>query len=272
MNGWLVPPGEPSKTADILFDFYMGNIELARPGRIETGRPRKDSLHFNDNGRLTAFSGIFSLSDIETSRSASPTSYEDSNPAQKPLPSVTPNEFANRYVSDIGAPFPAVHPDESSPSEDYFTIGENIRASCHRQRLTLLFLGNAARWLLIISLMSGRSASADHHSARQGGNGEEDVNMLESMGLSRNGSRGGREAFQQYNDQVVWKMLMGDDIEEGEGRIILHDQAVDFVPVPDNSRKDAGDDTLDHGRVHSRDHVRDHTHGHRGGINGKNRK
>jgi hypothetical protein len=129
VNGWLVPPGEPSKTADILFDFYMGKIGLARPSRTETGRPRKDSLHFNVDGRPTSFSGIFSLSDIETSRCASPISIDESETARKPAPppsSVSPNEFANRYVSDIGAPFPAVHPDDSSPSEDYFTIGERI--------------------------------------------------------------------------------------------------------------------------------------------------
>jgi hypothetical protein len=119
--------------------------------------------------------------------------------------------------------------------------------------------------------MSGRSTSADHHSARHGGNGEEDVNLLESMGLSRNGSRGGNEAFEQYNDQAVWKMLMGNDIEEGEGRIIVNDKAVDFAPVHDDPRNDAGDDALDHDRVHSRDHVRDNVHGHRG-SNGKNRK
>jgi hypothetical protein len=144
----------------------------------------------------------------------------------------------------------------------------------------LLSIGNAARWLLIISLMSGRAASADHHSARQGGNGEEDVNLLENMGLSRNGSRGGQEAFEQYNDQAVWKMLMGNDVEEGEGRIIVNDKAVDFAPVLENShddargnsRDDARSDTRDHGRVHGRDHARDHPHGHHGGVNGKNRK
>jgi hypothetical protein len=129
VNGWLVPPGEPTKTADILFDFYMGKIGLTRPSRTEKGRPRRDSLHFNVDGRPTSFSGIFSLSDIETSRCASPVSIDERKSARKPAtpPSVSPNEFANQYVSDIGAPFPAVHADESSPSEDYFTIGEQTR-------------------------------------------------------------------------------------------------------------------------------------------------
>ncbi|KAJ9119096.1 hypothetical protein QFC22_003587 [Naganishia vaughanmartiniae] len=270
VNGWLVPPGQPSKTADILFDLYMGKIELNRPFREETGRPRRDSLHFNADGLPTAISGLFSLSDLETSRSVSPVSMDGSKPASK-TPPFSANEFANRFVSDIGTPFPEVHPDESSPSEDCFTIG------------------NAARWLLILSLMSGRAASAEHHSARQGGDGEEDVNLLESMGLSRNDARGGREAFQEYNEQAVWKMLMGDDIDEGEGRVIVNDKAVDFDPARSNALTDEHNqgESHDHNRIDTRGHNRedgrdqnDHGRGHgRGhglglhdGMNGKNNR
>lgn len=126
--------------------------------------------------------------------------------------------------------------------------------------------------------MSGRSASAEHHSAKLGGNGEEDVNLLESMGLSRNGTISGREAFQQYNDQAVWRMLMGDDIEEGEGRIIVNDKAVDFVQTPDEVEDQTSDHVqmkgVDHAQddVHerARDHARSHSHGHHGAMNGKN--
>lgn len=35
-----------------------------------------------------------------------------------------PNAAADHFVNDIGAPYPAVHSDESSPSEDFFTVGE----------------------------------------------------------------------------------------------------------------------------------------------------
>ncbi|KAJ9105967.1 hypothetical protein QFC19_003302 [Naganishia cerealis] len=131
LNGWLVPPGQPSKAADILFDFYTGKIALGRPGKPDTGR-------------------------------------------------------------------------------------------------------NAARWLLIISLMSGKPISEGHHSKKQGGNGDAEVSLLESMGLSRNGSKSGRQAFEQYNDRAVWEMLMGDDIGKGEGQIIVHDKSLDTDPMQAN--------------------------------------
>lgn len=71
--------------------------------------------------------------------------------------------------------------------------------------------------------MSGKPIDIEHHSARNQGAEEDDVKLLESMGLNRKGTSGGKEVFKQYNNQSVWKMLMGDDAEEGEGRIIWND-------------------------------------------------
>lgn len=234
VNGWLVPPGQPSRTADILFDFYTGKIKLDRPqARPDLARRRRDSLHFaNEHRRPT---GLSSLSIEPTSKrgviTQEPEEMDDDKHGSEAdvdpnSAGVDPNTTADRFVNDIGAPFPAVHPDSASPSEDVFTIGR-IRLVTQVQQLadivTLPTTGNAARWLLIISLMSGKAISPEHHSTRNGGNGDGDIRLLESMGLSRRGTAGGREAFYEYNNQAVWKMLMGEDIEPGEGSIIWNE-------------------------------------------------
>lgn len=73
--------------------------------------------------------------------------------------------------------------------------------------------------------MSGKAINPEHHTAWNDGNGEADVQLLESMGLSRKGTIGGQEAFHDFNNQAVWKMLMGEDAEPGEGSIIWNDPA-----------------------------------------------
>jgi hypothetical protein len=73
--------------------------------------------------------------------------------------------------------------------------------------------------------MSGKAINPEHHTARNDGNGEADVQLLESMGLSRKGTIGGQEAFREFNNQAVWKMLMGEDAEPGEGSIIWNGPA-----------------------------------------------
>jgi hypothetical protein len=73
--------------------------------------------------------------------------------------------------------------------------------------------------------MSGNPIDSEHHSARHNGEGENDVRLLESMGLDQKGTPGGKDAFKQYNNHNVWKMLMAEDAEEGEGRVIWNDDS-----------------------------------------------
>lgn len=126
VNGWLVPPGEPSKTADILFDFFTGKIKLERPTRrSDLGRRRRDSLHTAPSGRHRPSLDTFTPSKMtESPRSDSPDHLPLVHPDKEDVHSKTdPNDIAEDFVNDIGAPYPAVHPDESSPSENFFTVG-----------------------------------------------------------------------------------------------------------------------------------------------------
>lgn len=126
VNGWLVPPGEPSKTADILFDFFTGKIKLERPTRrANLGRPRRDSLHAAPNGRHRSSLDELSPGKMtESPRSKSPDHLPLVHPEREDKHSDTdPNSIAEEFVNDIGAPYAAVHPDESSPSENFFTVG-----------------------------------------------------------------------------------------------------------------------------------------------------
>lgn len=129
INGWLVPPSEPSKTADKLYDFYTGKIKLDRPeGRPDTDRRRRDSLHFATEKRPVASTP---LSRTNSRRSIFTEEPEKVNgdgldtPTGSTEMGVDPNTTADRFVNDIGAPYPAVHPDSASPSEDFFTIGKH---------------------------------------------------------------------------------------------------------------------------------------------------
>lgn len=44
------------------------------------------------------------------------------------------------------------------------------------------------------------------------------------MGLRTEDWKGGKEEMKQWDGQAVWKMVMGDDMDEGEGRIIWRDE------------------------------------------------
>jgi hypothetical protein len=131
VNGWLVPPGQPSKTADILFDFYTGKIKLDRPaGQLDLSRPRRDSLHVSPSLRrvpslLPIIPPLPLKKRIGSLRSSSPETISGSDiEKEEPAPGLDPNNLADNFVNDIGAPYPAVHQDNSSPSEDFFTVGE----------------------------------------------------------------------------------------------------------------------------------------------------
>lgn len=122
---------------------------------------------------------------------------------------IDPNALADDFVRRAGAPFPVVHPDSAAPSEDFFTVG------------------NAARWLLLFSLLSGKPIKQEHHARfrvdRNEGTPEEEVRLLESMGLSQEGGIGGKAAMEKINMANVWQMVMGEDMLEGDGRVIWRD-------------------------------------------------
>jgi hypothetical protein len=44
------------------------------------------------------------------------------------------------------------------------------------------------------------------------------------MGLRTEDWKGGKEEMKKWDNQAVWKMVMGDDTDEGEGRIIWRDE------------------------------------------------
>ena len=85
-------------------------------------------------------------------------------------------------------------------------------------------MGNAAKWLLLFSLISGKSIKPDAHSEANGGGGEAEVELLKSMGLRTEDWEGGKEEMKRWNGKAVWKMVMGDDTDEGEARIIWRDE------------------------------------------------
>ena len=85
-------------------------------------------------------------------------------------------------------------------------------------------MGNAAKWLLLFSLISGKSIKPDAHSEANGGGGEAEVELLKSMGLRTEDWEGGKEEMKRWDGKAVWKMVMGDDTDEGEARIIWRDE------------------------------------------------
>ena len=78
--------------------------------------------------------------------------------------------------------------------------------------------------MLLFSLISGKSIKPDTHSEANGGKGDEEVELLKSMGLRTEDWTPGKEEMQRWSGKAVWKMVMGDDIDEGEGRIIERDE------------------------------------------------
>jgi hypothetical protein len=69
----------------------------------------------------------------------------------------------------------------------------------------------------LFSLISGRAIKPEAHS-------EEEVELLKSMGLRTEDWEGGKEEMKKWSGQAVWKMVMGDDTDEGEGKIIWRDE------------------------------------------------
>lgn len=199
VNGWLVAPSSPDKVAEILFDFYTGKISLDRePTRPDNDKTSGASLHGEDgsNGADATVNGN-GKADGSNGKKKVHIGVDDD--------ALDPNATADLFVKNISAPIPLIQPDSSAPSEDFFTIG------------------NATRWLLLFSLISGKAIDPGNHSESKGGKGHEEVELLKSMGLSEKDTVGGKEGMKQWGDRNVWDMVMGKDLREGEGRVIWRD-------------------------------------------------
>ncbi|WVQ83736.1 hypothetical protein IAT38_005880 [Cryptococcus sp. DSM 104549] len=97
-----------------------------------------------------------------------------------------PNSIAQAWIGDFDRQALKVHDDDGATSEDFWTVG------------------NSTRWMLLFDRLLGLKAS---------GKGDE-AEILKKMGVGEplvgKGVEGGN----------VWKMVMGDDMLEGEGELI----------------------------------------------------
>jgi hypothetical protein len=93
-----------------------------------------------------------------------------------------PNAVAERFVGDFEQPVPKIHAKEGDTSEDFWTVG------------------NACRWMVLVSRILGLKAKE----------GDEVLGKMEAgRALVKKGEDGGN----------VWKLVMGDDMLEGEGEV-----------------------------------------------------
>ncbi|KAK8853482.1 hypothetical protein IAR55_004189 [Kwoniella newhampshirensis] len=145
-NGWVVPTGDRSAVASLLFDIYQGKEKVHRD--LSKGR------------------------DLDGKSD--------------------PNSVAQAWVGDFDQAAIKIHADEAATSEDFWTVG------------------NAARWMLLFDKLLGLQAG------EKGSVTTEDVGLLKSMGV------GSPLEGKEKNDEAlnVWKMVMGDDLLEGEAGLI----------------------------------------------------
>lgn len=119
-----------------------------------------------------------------------------------------PNAVAEAFVSDLEAPLPPIKRDKNATSEDFWTVG------------------NATRWMLLFSKVLGlpvHSTATEEQHVLPIDNGGMDIpsqmsqefkEIIRDMGVGQKilgkGEEGGN----------VWKMVMGQDLVEGEGELI----------------------------------------------------
>jgi hypothetical protein len=237
INGWLVEPGQSEPVANILMELWEGKRKLKRqPGKpgirtlkdLEAAKRAAESAQITHDGGLGLHtSAKQSLTDVihkhehveavrrhESGRRPDgkpnlnvdirpPLSHINAADDEMAVLELDPNSVADFFVQDIGRPYPPIRGDEASPSEDFFTVG------------------NAARWLLLWSLLDGRGVKARSHELIDG-----DVELLADMGIPvDDGSgqfvpQGGKAAMANWNEDVVWKMLMREDTLPDEGVLL----------------------------------------------------
>jgi hypothetical protein len=96
-----------------------------------------------------------------------------------------PNSIAEQFVRNFEMTMPKIHGDDGATSEDFWTVG------------------NAVRWMLLASRLTAGDGAVE--------GGEEGVlgKMKVEEKLEGKGVDG----------ENVWKMVMGDDMIEGEGEL-----------------------------------------------------
>ncbi|WVQ94959.1 hypothetical protein IAU59_002049 [Kwoniella sp. CBS 9459] len=132
-----------------------------------------------------------------------------------------PNSIAQSWVGDFDREAQKVHDEEGATSEDFWTVG------------------NAARWMLLfdrlLELPATQNANADRSNlngngdananAKELGDAEEfgkvkvtteQISVLESMDVGKKLNGKGVDV----DGTNVWKMVMGDDLLDGEGDLI----------------------------------------------------
>lgn len=221
LNGWIVPPSDSNAVANVLVEFYLGKKKLDRAaGRPDERERMQDTLSKDGdmNGKIGDDDFLRqAVPEISTEGESGTIGYgEATHPSKTDARHASemmldPNTSAENFVRNVGAPFPAVHPDGAAPSEDFFTVG------------------NASRWLLILSLMSGKPIRRSHHERDEVIDGEADsdgeVELLKSMGLSEQGTPGGKSELMKVNGQNVYRMLMTEKhLEEQEAKVIQRNE------------------------------------------------
>jgi hypothetical protein len=189
VNGWIVPCGDSQVVSQLLYDIYTGKSSLpSGPGNEAASQ----QMH------------------------ADPISEPD------------PNTAAQTFVRDLKAPVRPIHDpvEPGSTSEDFWTVG------------------NAVKWMLLASRVLGLGLDEQRESVHSGdGDGDgaehgereqkqkqdakqlgkldlEDVEVLKRMGVGEDMWRGVQ--VHGKGAENVWKMVMGDDLGEGEGEVRSH--------------------------------------------------
>ncbi|CAD6587613.1 MAG: hypothetical protein TREMPRED_004808, partial [Tremellales sp. Tagirdzhanova-0007] len=116
--------------------------------------------------------------------------YQEKLKVSRPLPAdrknegkSDPNAVAQQFVSSFEQPMIKIHTDEGATSEDFWTVG------------------NAARWMLLVSRVLGLRAEGP------------DEELLKSMEIGK------QLAGKGVDGENVWKMVMGKDMLEGDGEL-----------------------------------------------------
>ncbi len=203
INGYIVPVSQPSEVATLLTEIFTGEKTTTRP--LATHEKLDSSSSSTDPFATTTTSpkevSVEGAQDIENGDGTDP------------------NAVAEQFVKNFERPMIKISSDLGSTSEDFWTVG------------------NAVRWMLLTAKLVGLEVGEDESSIVENeiGNGNKNKNgnetsssqsqkestssslfLLRSMGV-------GQGILSENKDEHggnVWKMVMGDDLKEGDGQLI----------------------------------------------------
>lgn len=159
VNGWIVPTGDTSQVAKLLYQLHKGEIQTER---------RSDDTSPNGGGK-----------------------------------GPNPNSIAADWVLNYDEPVMKVRGDVGSTSEDFWTVG------------------NTTRWMLLFSRCLGLALETETDGLKgldlgvdKNDKPVKGVEVLRGMKVGQllNGA--------EVDGENVWKMVMGEDLYEGEGALI----------------------------------------------------